>query len=280
MEVPFPHEGVLQKCRPPSGHLYLEGMNVEKYFSSLSDELLALKDRVRYLIQGEHWLTDGEWKESALRTILRRHLPSNVQVGRGFFLSGTYTSKQVDILLHDTAYPVLFQDADLAMVTPDAVRGILEVKSSINSGLKAWQEITEKLILQARHVNTSEPPKLVGLFAYEGPRSHSQIIQLVQRLEHLTTPNPQLGDPVIHLIALGPDYFVRYWKPGERNASAQQGEWRAYHVPRMAFGYFIHNVVQYMTPRSVNGHRNMWFPEQSKNRTLIYPEPTNTAQPG
>ena len=52
------------------------------YFISLSNELSSLKNRVRNFIQGEHWLTDGEWKESVLRSFLRRNLPKSVEIGR------------------------------------------------------------------------------------------------------------------------------------------------------------------------------------------------------
>jgi len=62
-------------------------VDVIKYFESLSTELSSLKDRVRYIIDDKHWLTDGEWKESVLRSILRRHLPSSVCVGSGFLVT-------------------------------------------------------------------------------------------------------------------------------------------------------------------------------------------------
>jgi hypothetical protein len=48
-------------------------MNVRDYFESLGHELDALKHRVRYLIAETNWQTDGEWKESVLRQVLRRH---------------------------------------------------------------------------------------------------------------------------------------------------------------------------------------------------------------
>jgi hypothetical protein len=99
------------------------------YFHALAKELDALKDRVRQLKQ--HWPTDGEWKESVLRTVLRRHLPGDVSVGRGFVVSAEHESSQLDILIHDASRPVLFRDGDLVIVTPDAVLGVIEVKTSV-----------------------------------------------------------------------------------------------------------------------------------------------------
>jgi hypothetical protein len=107
-------------------------MNVQDYFESLGQELGALKHRVRHLIADAHWQTDGEWKESVLRHVLRRHLPDDAVVGRGFVISGDNATHRLDILVHDGSKPLLFRDGDLVFVTPDAVLGIVEVKSRVN----------------------------------------------------------------------------------------------------------------------------------------------------
>ena len=56
-------------------------MNVREYFQSLSQEIGALKHRVRHLIEDAHWQTDGEWKETVVRQVLRRHLSSTDLAG-------------------------------------------------------------------------------------------------------------------------------------------------------------------------------------------------------
>lgn|GEM_PF-6627972 len=61
--------------------------NIKAYHESVTDELDAIKNRIRNLVT--HWATDGEWKEAALRSVLRRHLPSSVFVGRGFVMGKT-----------------------------------------------------------------------------------------------------------------------------------------------------------------------------------------------
>jgi hypothetical protein len=104
-------------------------MRIENYFRSLTAEVEALKDRVRQLIEDRHWQTDGEWKESVVRQMLRRHLPASASVGRGFVVTATQSSHQLDVLVFDSSKPVLFKDGDLVFVTPDAVFGVIEVKS-------------------------------------------------------------------------------------------------------------------------------------------------------
>ena len=102
-------------------------MYVAAYYRSLTMELEALKDRVRKFIQGHHWLTDGEWKESVLRSIIAQRLPDTVKIGRGFVLTESGLTAQCDILLYRADYPVLFREGDLAFITTDAVLSIIEV---------------------------------------------------------------------------------------------------------------------------------------------------------
>jgi hypothetical protein len=93
-------------------------MRTRDYFQSLAIEVEALKDRVRYLIEDQHWQTDGEWKESVIRQVLRRHLPQSVSVSRGFIVTASTASRQIDVLIVDSSKPVLFRDGDLVFVTP------------------------------------------------------------------------------------------------------------------------------------------------------------------
>ena len=51
-------------------------MNIGNYFRALSKECEAYKDRVRHFINDAHWPTDGEWKESVLRNLIRRSAPN------------------------------------------------------------------------------------------------------------------------------------------------------------------------------------------------------------
>ncbi len=49
-------------------------MNTEEYFKSLSDEFASVKDRIRNFIGARHWASDGEWKESVVKSVLRGYL--------------------------------------------------------------------------------------------------------------------------------------------------------------------------------------------------------------
>jgi len=101
------------------------------YHKSLNAELVAIKDRVRNLVP-RHWPTDGLFKESVLRHVLRRHLPESLFVGTGFIVTEQTCSRQIDVLVLDKQRPRLFCDGDLAIATPDAVRAAIEVKTGLD----------------------------------------------------------------------------------------------------------------------------------------------------
>lgn len=73
-------------------------MNISEHYRSVSAELLSLKNRVRNYIEDSHWQTDGEWKESVLRSVLSRHIPETAKIGRGFVISQSYYYSDISIL--------------------------------------------------------------------------------------------------------------------------------------------------------------------------------------
>jgi hypothetical protein len=58
--------------------------NAHEYHGSFSYQLDAIKSRIGNLVTD--WPTAGEWKEVALRTVLRRHDPESAEASRGFFV--------------------------------------------------------------------------------------------------------------------------------------------------------------------------------------------------
>jgi len=180
-------------------------MNIERYFRSLGSEVEALKSRVRDLKDSTQWLTDGEWNESVLRTVLRCSLPDSIAVGNGFVVSGHQSSHQLDIIIYDRSAPILFRDGDLVFVTPDAVRGIIEVKSRVtaNSFKAAVEKLTKAIELVRLHPN---PLAFAGLFSYEdGDADSTRYLQAVVE----SCPN---WNRRVDFASIGQSYFLRYWK--------------------------------------------------------------------
>jgi hypothetical protein len=232
-------------------------MNVRDYFESLGQELDALKNRVRYLIADAHWQTDGEWKESVLRQVLRRHLPDHAVVGRGFVVNGDAATHQIDILIHDGSKPVLFRDGDLVFVTPDAVLGIIEVKSVVSPTTfdQAALKIAADIAMVRLHANTVA---FAAVFAFEAESGTPE------RYLEGTAAAAAIWNDRLDFAAIGPDRFHKYWNEDPERPTRPYSSWHSYHLPKLATGYFIHNVVDAVSPESVFRNNDVWFPTTGK----------------
>ena len=224
------------------------------YHRSLTDEIYSLKNRIRDLVN--HWGTDGEHKEVALRSILRRHLPESVLVGRGFIVTPNSASTQIDILIVDDNKPTLFKDGDLLIVTPDAVRAVIEVKTALRSpqimkdALVKLAEV-EKL---CREVQGTENV-WTGLFVYEGNESqHENLLKgIAKAYESTTLP--------INCVSYGKDLFIRHLETGSVVSSpVQDSVWHSYHLRSMAPAYFVGNVVDSISLVDRRTSSFAWFP--------------------
>jgi len=252
-------------------------MDIENYFKSLTKELTSLKDRVRHYIEGAHWLSDGEWKESVIRSILRRHLPDNIGVGRGFIVNATHSSTQIDVLLYDKTKPVLFQDGDFIIITRDAVRGAIEVKTKIRqqSDLQiAINKLCDIVQFTNPTLNSCNyNDHFFGLFAYENPGIDTDkvlgIVQNCVNSEHRR---------IVNCISLGNNYFARFWTYEPFSSGVEQYlTWHDYKLKNKAPAYFIHNVIDHLCPQWANVNIDIWYPKDGKvdhllSKKHLYPD--------
>jgi hypothetical protein len=235
-------------------------LDVEAYFRSITKELESLKDRVRTFIGSAHWLTDGEWKESVLRSVLVSRLPDTVKIGRGFILTERGPSTQCDILLYKASSPVLFREGDLVILPPEAVVGVIEVKTRLDSG--KLRESVRKLADIGLLLNSRT---LLGLFAYESNMNNSQTVldTLQTECDHWTSR--------VDLLCLGCSMFVKWWDCPPPEISAVRPDsgyqrWHSYELENMAAGYFVTNVVDLACPKWMWLSNGLWFPASGKER--------------
>jgi hypothetical protein len=234
-------------------------MNISDYFKSISAECKALENRVRYFINDGHWLTDGEWKESVLRTMITRSCPQNISVGRGFILTETGCSTQIDVLLYDNTQPVLYRDGDLVFITPSACKAIIEVKSTYTAQI--YREASVSVSNIANLVKTSEPniDIFVGIFFYEmEERSPRLVLSLLKEL------TDQSNSKTIDHVCLGKDKFIKFWKINPEDESVDYNSWHEYTLPNMSAGYFIHNLMSVLSGHQMVRNENVWFPTEGK----------------
>ncbi len=175
-------------------------MDTIAHFKSIASELNSVRNRVRNFINDAHWQTDGEWKETVLRSVIRRLLPRTVEVGRGFVVSPITTSKQIDVMIYSGDKPVLFRDGDLAFITKDALLGVIEVKTRLDN--HKYAIAAAKLADTIEQIGQSKRRFLTGIFVYEDGGTTAQGI-----LDGLHTAARNTNKRVIDISSIGDHRF-------------------------------------------------------------------------
>jgi hypothetical protein len=246
-------------------------MNTQAHFKSLAAEITAVKDRVQNLIGKAHWPTVGAWKETVLRSILRRHLPPSLQIGSGFVMSEEGQSNQIDVLIYDDSGPVLFRDGDLVIVTPDVVRAAIEVKTRIRPA--DLREVIAKLDATARLLRRQpkSPPPFFGVYSYEEEPLDCNFL-----LGTLREVNGGFGNYAIHCMSIGTRQFVRFWEFPPGGPAHDYSQWHCYDLDGIAQAYFVHNVIDHLFPQSVVLNNQLWYPIDGKESLLVATVPKKT----
>lgn len=239
-------------------------MDANAYFRSLTAEIAALKDRIRNFIGEAHWLSDGLWKESVVKAILRRYLRGAAGVGTGFVVTNAGPTTQIDILIYDLTKPVLFRDGDFVIVTADAALGLIEVKTRIRKS-----EIEEhcRKIFDAAKLVRSQPTitrPFIGVIAVEDTEVTAE-----EMLNPIFNVAGYAGQGDFNCLCLGSSYFVRYWECSPVNSKCMINTWHAYKIPQMAPAYFIHNVIESLFSQTVRENTQMWYPGEGKEEYKI-----------
>ena len=241
-------------------------MDMIEYHKSLNRELQALKDRVRNLMDDPHWLTDGEWKETVLRSILRKHLPQSVQVGRGFVFTPARCSKQIDVLIYDSSAPLIFKEGDLVFATPDAIKAIVEVKSKAT--LQILSQAIDNLVFNSEVINQAfadfAHPQLrlkrfiTGLFSFDSDIDDDNVV--LRLLQDKADGNPYKA---INLLSLGQQQFFRFWETPP-DPAPHQSVWHSYDLRNLSPSYFVGNIVDHCAASSVIFNSRTWYPLDTK----------------
>ena len=110
----------------------------------------------------------------------------------------------MDVLIYDSAKPVLFRDGDLVFVTPDALCGAIEVKSNLNN--TSFAETVEKLTKNISFLSYhGRADKLFAIFSFESS------VTTEAALDILHDAPKGLGSEVTDLVCLGDSHLIRWW---------------------------------------------------------------------
>lgn len=105
-----------------------------EYFESFANEITSKFRRLQTIVG--HPTSNGDYHEEILRTVLRNFLTKRFSVKKGFIYSGpNKISKQIDIMIVDENSPAayIFQEGDFAVVIPEAVVAVMEIKTALNA---------------------------------------------------------------------------------------------------------------------------------------------------
>ncbi len=249
-------------------------MDTIEFHKTTTRELKAVQDRIRNLVP--NWLEDGMYKEIVLRGVIRNFLPKSFDIASGYVAKQTSTrgghiiSPQIDIIIFDNSYPVLFKKEELVVVTADSVRGIIEVKSSDQS-----ESVTETLrksnekgsfIFDGKHDKTL--PIFNGIFYYNlNIKTDNQIKTYLQKDILSTSSNIETSKFAVDHISYGENKFYKYWK----NEVTTVDRNFLYQTKDLSFSFFISNLVSYLQPASVAQNNFLWFPvDKSFSERVIW----------
>jgi hypothetical protein len=234
------------------------------YHKSLVDELKAVKNRIRTLIP--HWPTDGAFKEATLRSVLRRHLPESLMVAHGFVVSEHETSTEIDILIIDRGHQTLFKDGDLVIVSADAVRAMIEVKTNLDGPSKVKEALVKLCSNDRVCFNAGQARRIwTGLFVYNGRDDRDEVL-----LRSLQAAWEQTGMEA-NCISFGPNT----WVVGRRGAlrediSGRRVRWQSWITPGHAPTYFLGNLLRHIAGIDDKSGGMVWTPASPNVRRRFY----------
>jgi hypothetical protein len=151
------------------------------YLTTFSDEILAKSRRIDHLIR--HTGTVGSYREELLRGTIRQLLPTRFEASTGFIES---SPRQLDIIIWDKArYAPLFREQEVVVVPREAVRGIIEVKTTLDTG--TLDDALEILYDVLRVDQPPFVPVFKGIFAFhQGYKSDIGIAERIREFHHGT----------------------------------------------------------------------------------------------
>ncbi len=241
-------------------------MSTTEFHISTGKELIAIKDRVRNLI--EHWSEDGRYKEAVLKTVIQRFLPEKYQIATGFVVKSTFdrsnhsASRQIDIIIYDKQFPVLFKENDFVIVVPDSVRAIIEVKANLeNQGIEKVARKANELgefIFGGKQLK--EKHLFNGIFSYDGydTLAGNKLNDIANKIQCST--DTISNDPLkemfqVNHICLNNNWFYKFWYQNYHNDGGY-----IYELKDLSFSFFISNLMAYLQDLPMNNDTNLWFP--------------------
>ncbi len=227
-------------------------INPENFHKSITDELKAVQDRVRSLIGGAHWGEEGRYKEAILSSVIRRFLPKNMSLGTGFIIkkenNEIKVSNQIDIIIYENTYPVLFEEGDFLITTPENVKGIIEVKTNLSSS-----SINETVLKATSNGKLIAKEIFNGIFVYDKRK-----VKIKSReTSHILKSALINSKGTVNHLCFGENIFIKFWQDWNSCADFSDGYYSIYKISKLSFSYFISNLVEHISKNQMT--ERLWF---------------------
>jgi hypothetical protein len=229
--------------------------NINDYHISINDEFKNLRDRARNLVQ--NWSEDGRYKEAIFKNIIKRYLPGNYSVGTGFVISRDNgiikQTNQIDVIIYNNLFPAFFQEGDFVILTPECVRGIIEIKTRLDNSL--FNDVVNICNFNGQFICKYSSGKVFnGLFFFDDGSTITDRTKrmLIDERERYTIEERKKY--LLNHIAIGDSHFVKY------NVN-NDDKYCLYELKNLAYSYFIMNIIEDIVWNGAIPQNRLWFPE-------------------
>ncbi len=238
-----------------------------EYHKTINKEICLLKNKLKFLTK--HSLANGNYREIILSNTIKKHLPLKYSIGTGFIVKQCETrgnhdvSTQVDLMVYDNSYPVLFREGDFSIITTDAVRAIIEVKTEFccanfeDEYKKALR--MGKFVLSDRDLVAIPNPFFNGIFYFNNKVSSNSedIIKEIIMSEHGTLDKNSLTHlACLNHISFSKSFFYKYWpnnNPGYKH--------KLYELKDLSYSFFISNLLSFLERKTMKDNSYIWYPQ-------------------
>ena len=184
----------------------------ENFLISTSREIMAVKDRVRFLINDKHDAEEGRYKEIILREILRSFLPQRYGIGTGFVIcKGDKVTSQIDIIIYDrfskNINAEILKKGDFVIVDNKSVVGIIEVKSSFDSNVfsqtnSKGKNAIEKILANKKLISNKI---FAGIFAFNLKVGIESVSENLKEIFYTNSTK-------LDCISFDKNNFMKFWE--------------------------------------------------------------------
>ena len=107
-------------------------MSMEQYYRKVQEKVMIQRDVINSLLKDPRII--GDYYEAIVRDAVREAVSASFSVGRGVILaSDGHASKECDIIVYNAVeYGPLFSSGDIIVVSPEAVRCVIQVKGTVS----------------------------------------------------------------------------------------------------------------------------------------------------